>query len=104
MNDDQKVDQLKIKFTKTLDTLIAKNDNEDKTITISMLGKECHSCFYLDLYLSVIFRTISGTASSVSPLLLKKLTDFVSDAEGLSHSSRGRGIGYAFDCVLLIFF
>lgn len=111
LDEPQTVDHLYKKFQTKLSKLILKNkskvkqktEDEDKITKLMILNSLYHTLFF-EFWIAIIFKIMSDTASAVSPLLLKKLTNFVEYATNGSNVYYGKGGGYAVGATLLIFF
>ncbi|KAG0687309.1 hypothetical protein C6P40_002536 [Pichia californica] len=102
LDHNQQVDTLYNKFISNLTKLKLKNGNNK--VTSLMLLKSLHNTLLFDIWFSLLFKALADIASSTSPLLLKRLTNFVENTSNIENVHYGKGAGYAVGCALLIFF
>ncbi|KAG0670942.1 hypothetical protein C6P42_003729, partial [Pichia californica] len=79
------------------------DDIEDFVIPVYVIPLCLYKTFMLDYNSGIFYKIISDSANATTPLLQKKLVEFV-EAKVLGYESYvGKGVGYAVGCCLLIF-
>ena len=91
-------------FKNKLNELTSQKDNLNETnvVTWIMILIALYHTFMFDINMNMLLKAVSDISNSVSPLLLKKLTDFVENSD-IVKQKIGSGVGYAIGCALLVF-
>lgn len=129
MDDAQKVDTMYTKFKKLLDsnikvdqdkhvaakllargqtvessTVSREEDLEDFLLPKMAILRALWSTLWIDYLIGLTMKIMSDTASALTPLLQKKLTNFVESRHFPNGQPIGQGVGYAIGCCAMIFF